>query len=169
MLPGVASVAKASKPSIGREMVKKNAGVWVGLIVLVSSLAYFITSLRYDYITGFGPGPGMLPRWLSALMAMLALLYTAQAIRHPDPNKTILPGKRVARECAVIIAYLLLFIFVVEYVGFSVASTVMLFLLLRGQFRWFVTLGIAGGSSVFLFWLFHGVLKVSLPVNTFGW
>jgi hypothetical protein len=102
-------------------------------------------------------------------MAVLAVLYTVQAIRHHISLRTILPAKRAAIECAVIISYLLLFIFVVEYVGFSIASTAMLFLLLRGEFRWFVALGIAGGSSAFLFWLFHGILKVSLPVNTFGW
>ncbi|MCG6534348.1 MAG: tripartite tricarboxylate transporter TctB family protein [Syntrophales bacterium LBB04] len=150
-------------------MVKKNAGFWVGLIIFLFSLLYFITSFQYDYVTGFGPGPGMLPRWLSAFMAVLALLYIVESIRHPISVRSILPQKKAALENVVIISYLLLFVCIVEYTGFSVASTVLLFLLLRGQFRWFVTLGISGGSSAFLFWLFGVMLKVPLPVNQFGW
>ena len=150
-------------------MLKKNAGFGAGLVLFLFSLLYFITSFQYEYVTGFGPGPGMLPRWLSAFMALLALLYIAESIRHPIPVRSILPEKRALLKNGVILSNLLLFICIVEYTGFALASTVTLFLLFRGQFRWFVTLGIAAGSSAFLFWLFAIMLKVSLPVNMFGW
>jgi putative tricarboxylic transport membrane protein len=150
-------------------MFAKTVAFWAGLVLFSFSLLIFITSFQYEYVTGFGPGPGMLPLWLSAFMALLALIYLAQTIRHPASHQGMLPTKRAIYENGGILLYLILFICIVEYTGFTVASTMLLFLLFRGQFRWFVALCVAGGSSVFMFWLFAVILKLSLPVNIFGW
>jgi hypothetical protein len=45
----------------------------------------------------------------------------------------------------------------------------LLFLLLRQQFRWSAALAIAIGVAGSLFWFFAGFLQLPLPVNSFGW
>lgn len=150
-------------------MLKKNIGFWTGIVILGFSIICFVTSFQYKYIILDGPGPGLLPRWATIMLMLLTCVYIYNSISNPVLLKDIMPEKKIAIENLLIMLYMVLFIVIVRYTGFVIALTIMLFLLFREQFRWFIALAVAGGSSVALFLLFDVMLKVPLPVNTFGW
>jgi len=152
-------------------MLKKNAGLWAGIITLGFSLLFFVTSLQYSFLSdrGIGPGPGFLPLWLSGLMGILAILLMIDALRKPTWFSMIIPKKPEAKKIALVFGSVILFLAIVSYAGFIISTTIMLFLLLRGSYRWFISLGTAAGTSILLYWVFVILLKVTLPVNALGW
>jgi putative tricarboxylic transport membrane protein len=149
--------------------VKQNAGVWGGLFSLVFSLVFLVTSLQYEYSSNLGPGPGLLPLWLSGLMTILSLFYIAESIKYPINFRDILPASPALKKIAVILFSLVLFVIIVDYIGFVISSAIFLFLLFRGEFRWFTCLGLAVGVSILLYWIFIILLNIPLPVNELGW
>mgnify|MGYP001471826414 CR=1 FL=1 len=150
-------------------MNKENAGLWAGLVIFVTAVVFILYSLQYDFQSDTGPGPGLLPFWLGCALAVLAIIFIIGSIRKPILFRLILPAKRGRKNILMIIGSLLLVICLMPYSGFVIASTIFLWLLLLDGYRWYSSLGIAVGVSLFLFWVFDVLLKIPLPVNAFGW
>lgn len=126
-------------------------------------------SLHYDYIGQFGPGPAMFPIWLSAILGILSFLYIMESLKIPVLFHDILPEKEGRRNLYKIIGSLVLLVCIISFTGFLIASTIFLFILLHGGYKWYMSLGIAFFISICLDLLFVVFLQIPLPVNSFGW
>ena len=147
----------------------KNAGVWVGSLVLIFAGTIFFQSLTYDYYSEYGPGPGFFPLWLSGFLILLSILYIIDSIRKQDVESyEIFPKSHGARKVLTIIAALVLFLSIIPFTGYTIASVVMLFILLFREYRWYWNFVISVIVSLAIFFTFQSFLKVPLPVNTLG-
>jgi putative tricarboxylic transport membrane protein len=149
-------------------MVKSNAGVWAGVFLLAFSIFILTQSLAYDYEGPMGPGPGLLPLWLSGILLVFSILYITESLRHVISFRDILPDNKGMRNILIILGSFVIYLVIVPFVGFIISSTMFLFLLLRREYKWYVGAGISIGVSVILFWLFSTLLSVPLPVNDLG-
>lgn len=152
--------------------MRKNASLWAGTFFLVFSLIYFAGSFGYSYKSklGGGIGPGFLPFWASLILIVFSVIYIGYALKKEKVDiMSILPDKEGIKNIVLLFAYMVVFAVIVEFVGFTVANTVMLFLMFRGYFKWRKNLAISFGVSLLLYWMFVIMLEVPLPVNVFGW
>lgn len=150
----------------------KNASLWAGAFFLMFSLIYFGVSFGYSYKSklGGGIGPGFLPFWASLIMIILSAIYIGYAWKKEKVDiKSILPDKEGIKNIVLLFAYMIVFAVIVGFVGFTIANTVMLFLMFRGYFKWHKNLIVSLGVSLLLYWMFVICLEVPLPVNAFGW
>lgn len=150
----------------------KNASLWAGTFFLVFSLIYFAVSFGYSYKSklGGGIGPGFLPFWASLIMIVFSVIYIVYAFKKEKVDiMSILPDKEGLKNIILLFGYMIVFAVIVEFVGFTVANTVMLFLMFRGYFKWRKNLIVSAGVSLLLYWMFVILLEVPLPVNEFGW
>lgn len=144
-------------------------GVWAGLIILLLSILLFINSFSYTYDSAFGPGPGFFPVWLSGILFILSLVYIYESIKKKEDSEEKLPTGTALKNVLFILTCLILFVILVKYLGFIITGSLFLYSLLYGQYRWFISLGISIGVSVFVFWIFSSLLGVSLPHGLLGW
>lgn len=148
----------------------KNASTWVGIIILIFSVAIFGMSLSYEFYSKFGPGPGLLPRWISGLMILLSILFIIDSIKKgPITDGSIVPKGRELGSVLTIIGSLLLFILLASYAGYNIAGVIMMFLMLARNYKWYWSLGISAVSTIFFFIIFYKFLQIPLPLNAFGW
>jgi putative tricarboxylic transport membrane protein len=153
-------------------MMLKNGGVWAGCFFLLFSLVLLGISFEYDYLSqlGGGIGPGFLPRWASMLLAILSIAYIVDSIKKNrfDLSK-VLPAKEGIKTILLLLLYMVIFVAIVKYVGFMVATTLVTFLMFRGYLKWYLNSAVSLGTALFLYGVFIVWLQVPLPVNAFGW
>ena len=148
----------------------KNAAIWAGAVLLVFSAVLFQQSLQLDYYNPLGPGPGFLPRWLAGLLFVVSLLYIIDSLKGERIELShLLPKGGARRDIALMLIGLCLFAGLVEYVGFVIAATQLVFLMTVRKFKWYYALPAAIFVAVLLLLAFQTLLGVSLPVNDFGW
>ncbi|WP_075618827.1 tripartite tricarboxylate transporter TctB family protein [Paenisporosarcina indica] len=151
-------------------MSKQNAGVWVGLIILVFSSVIFIQAMNLDYFSKFGPGPGLFPIWLSGILLVLSILYIRLSIKKSIYYfSDIIPMGRSFGNILSVVLALIVFMVLVNFTGFIIASTVLLFTLFSREYKWYWGLGIAIFTSIILFIIFKVFFEIPLPVSVFGW
>ncbi|WP_165842241.1 tripartite tricarboxylate transporter TctB family protein [Paenibacillus xerothermodurans] len=150
-------------------MVKQNAGLWAALVIFLFGAVFFWMSLSFDYYGETGPGPGLLPLWLSGILIILALVCAADSLRNVVRFKDILPGAKGFINIIAIAGAFVLFLLTVNYVGFIASGTMFLLILLFREYKWHMALGISIFLSVLLYWVFGELLGVPLPVNAWGW
>ena len=147
-----------------------NAGIVAGLVLLVYSITIFVLSFDFDYYTNFGPGPGLLPMWLSGGLIILSILYILESMKKGGIKlRDILPKGRPLGGILTTLAVVPLFMLIVNTTGFVIACILVLFFTLRREYKWYWGLGISVFTSVILFYVFQTLLGVPLPVNSFGW
>lgn len=148
---------------------KGNLGFYTAFTSLLFSLFMFWQSLSYQYYTDFGPGPGLLPRWLSIGLVICSLIYLFQSVRKDIVLASdVLPKGKVLKTVLLYPVTLVLFLLIVDYTGFLIAGTASLFILLAKEYKWYQALGISVLTSSVLFIGFKTLLLVPLPVNIFG-
>jgi putative tricarboxylic transport membrane protein len=147
-----------------------NAGVWAGIAVFAFAAVVFWKSLSLKYSSQYGPGPGMFPIWLSGILMLISLVYIWQSVKKaPVTFAEIIPQGRALGNILSVIGSLILFMLIVDFTGFVVAGTVLLFIVLGREFKWHLALGIGFGSSLIVFVVFRYVFDIPLPVNVLGW
>jgi len=148
----------------------KNAGVWAGIVLLLYSSIIFGLSFKLKYFTAFGPGPGMFPRWLSLILMIISIIYIWQSVtKEVLLFGDIFPSGPELKNILAVIASVLVFMLTVNFAGFTIASTVLLFILLVRSYKWYLALAISVGTSILLFVVFKIFFHIPLPVNGFGW
>lgn len=150
--------------------IVKSAGVYAGIIVLIYSIIIFYQSLNLGYYTPLGPGPGFFPIWLSGLLIVLSLFYIIDSIKNEVMSITkILPKGKALQGVLSCVGGLILFCLTVPYTGFMISNSIMLLVMLVRDYKWYKALLASVAASFLLLFLFQMVLKVSLPVNDYGW
>ena len=148
----------------------KNLEVYISGFFILFGAIIFQLSLSMKYYGEYGPGPGLLPLWISGMMVVLAAINLVTALKK---NKTrlsdILPkGTGLINVLSCVGAYAL-FLLVVPYVGFTISSIAMLFILFSRGYSWRKGICLSILVTGILFFIFGSVLTVPLPVNEFGW
>jgi putative tricarboxylic transport membrane protein len=151
-------------------MKRQNAGVWAGIVLLLFAFVIFGQALSLKYYTKFGPGPGLFPLWLSGILIILSIIYIWHSLKKEIiPLSNIIPKGRERGNILAVLGSILLFMLIVNFTGFIVASTLLLFILLVREYKWHLALGISTGVSILLFLIFKTFFAIPLPVNIFGW
>lgn len=148
----------------------KNLGALIGLIILVFASVIFWQSLSFDIYSNIGPGPGLFPMILSGLLIVLSILYIISSFKKNIVMiSDVLPkGKSLWQVLRILVA-VTLFIVISPFVGFTIASFIVLCILFIGEMRWYSAIGISIITTVAVFIAFKTLLGVPLPVNVFGW
>lgn len=148
----------------------RNLEVYVSLFFIVVAGVVLQQSLSLQYYSDYGPGPGLLPIWSSGIMLVLAAANLVIAWKKNNTNiSELLPrGTNLTNLLACVVSYVL-FLVIVSFVGVTIASILMLFILFSRGYKWYWGLGLSvlvAGVTVFVF---GSVLGVPLPVNELGW
>jgi hypothetical protein len=149
----------------------QNASLWCGVILLIYSIVMFVQSLSLQYYAkfGLGPGPGFFPIWLSGALGVLSLIFIFRALKRPVPLQDILPHGQGLKNVLSTLGAVLLFILIAKTTGFTIACTLMLSIVLKGQYGWRKGLAISLSITLVLLVIFQHLLDVPLPVNMWGW
>lgn len=151
-------------------MLLRNVSVYMGVVILLFASGVFWQSLQFEYYTEKGPGPGFFPLWLSGGLALFSIIYIGTSIKNEViPISDIIPKGKDLGNILTLLIGTVIFLLIINYVGFVLASSLLLFSVLRRFYKWYVGIGISIGVSVCLFYIFHTLLGIPLPVNLLGW
>lgn len=130
----------------------------VGVYVLVSSIDLGLW-------TSLGPGPGLFPFAMGAVLAAMSALWLVQELRQPSEK-----AEGIDRDVVIsVVVSLVVLASVMDLLGFQVSMFAFLLyhLKLRGRRTWVASLIIALAGSVGAFYAFNYGLNVALPVSAF--
>jgi putative tricarboxylic transport membrane protein len=143
-----------------------------GIVVLIFSLAVIEGARRMPPSGTFGPGAGFLPFWLGAAMGVLAIILLVNASRQPAQasSRPPFPKGRAILSILETVGALAVFIFLLETLGFLLATGLLTAFLLRvvERERWVTTVTVAVANAVGLYIVFQKFLGVSLPKSGLG-
>jgi putative tricarboxylic transport membrane protein len=141
-------------------------GLCLGFLFLTVSGILFWQSLSLTYSSDLGPGPGLFPRWLSAALMLLSLLYIAGSVRGERIMwSEVMPKGKDLRNVGMVLVAVLIFILLLSPLGFIMSGSIMLVILLIRSYKWYWTCAIAVGTSLFLYFVFSTGLDVPLPTG----
>ena len=130
----------------------------VGVYVLVSSI-------ELGLWTSLGPGPGLFPFAMGAVLAAMAVLWLIQELRKPSDT---VEGVDRGLVTAVVLSLVILAA-VMDLLGFQLSMFLFLMyhLKLRGRRTWISSLITALAGSAGAYYAFNYGLNVALPVSAF--
>ena len=130
----------------------------VGVYVLVGSV-------ELNLWTSLGPGPGLFPFAMGAVLVAMAALWLVQELRRPSDTAEGVDRGLVA---AVVLSLTILAA-LMDLLGFQLSMFLFLMyhLRLRGRRSWVSSLITALAGSVGAFYAFNYGLNVTLPVSAF--
>jgi hypothetical protein len=129
----------------------------VGIYVLVSSSALGLW-------TSLGPGAGLFPFAMGAVLVAMSAVWLVQELRSPSAK-----GEGVDRGVVISVAVsLVILASVMDLLGFQLSMFLFLLyhLKIRGRRTWVSSLVIALLGSVGAFYAFNNGLNVALPVSS---
>ncbi|MFC0531479.1 tripartite tricarboxylate transporter TctB family protein [Phytohabitans kaempferiae] len=137
----------------------------VGVYVLVNSRSH-------DYLDGVGPGGGFFPFWIGLFSVLTGVaLFVGTTWRGLDRSmgwsRTARgPVLRILATVAALASAAILW----EWLGFRISAFLMLVVLLRlyGARSWWWLVAFAAAASLLVFFTFHDLLQVPLPLGPFG-
>ena len=131
----------------------------VGIYVLASSISLGLW-------TSLGPGAGLVPFAMGALLVAMSAVWLLQELRRPSAK-----GEGVDRGVVVSVTVsLIVLAAVMDLLGFQLSMFLFLLyhLKIRGRRTWLVSLAIALLGSVGAFYAFNNGLNVALPISVFA-
>ena len=148
----------------------KNLEVYISVFFVLFGAVIFKLASSMKYYGEYGPGPGLLPLWISGIMVVLSIVNLFSAFKKNNKNfGALLPkGTALYNLLCCIVSYLL-FIIIVPYAGFVISSLLMLTLLFSRGYSWKASMGLSTLVTGVLYAVFGLVLTIALPVNQFGW
>lgn len=149
------------------EKTVNKVGLSGAISSLLVALGFFFYSLQYPYHSELGPGPGMLPLWLSGILILLSLTYLHSVWKGTDSSEEM-PDKKAQREMLFILTSMGLFVLLLPVLGFNIAGSLFLFMFLRRAYTWYTSLAISVGATVFLYLMFTVGFGTPMPHNVLG-
>jgi putative tricarboxylic transport membrane protein len=151
--------------------LRSTKDLYSGAALALFGLYVTAASLRFDYLSEEGPGPGFLPFWLGIAIFGLAVVLIVRTLRDAAPPARKQRQSRFA-EARALLAWLALMgaIFLSPFAGFVVSLMLLtLFIIAYMERRslWnalLVALGLGIGFHV----IFVVVLGLSLPASPLG-
>lgn len=144
---------------------------WLGPCLLVLAVVWLW--LTFTYIPGARgegePGPRAFPVLLGIALLSLGGLVTASVfLRFPSklPDETEPATRREALIAAATFGLLMLYAFLLEKLGFAIATPIVVVLSMTGILRmrnWLLIAALAGGLTAVCWMFFAWLLKAPLP------
>jgi hypothetical protein len=152
------------KKTLSAWVKRQNAGLWFGLCFLAFSVVFFRMSFDLPYQSRLGAGPGMYPRWLSGISIGVALVYiwqsrAVQVFRIGDS----FPGREALFNVAEVFVSCLVFLLLLNSVGFIVAGSLLLFITFRRHYGWWRAAALSIGITLVCYLIFKVCFSVPLP------
>ena len=142
-----------------------------GAALLALAVAFSAGALKhYSYWGENGPGPAFLPFWLGVVMAVLAALLLAGALRARDPGEAWLPRGVGLKRLAGVLGATIALVALLNVTGMVLATAVFLIVLMRFLDRtpWPLALMVAVAVAGINFLVFTHWLRVPMPVSVLG-
>lgn len=150
--------------------MKMNIGVYVSIFFILFSSVIIGQSLSLDYYGEYGPGPGLLPLWSGGIIFILSIISLVGELRKRKGSLSdILPTGKARGDTIATLISLVMFLLIVEFTGFIIASILLLFILFLRGYKWCWALGLSTVTTLILYAIFGVILLIPLPVNIFGW
>jgi hypothetical protein len=144
----------------------------VGAVLLLLFGVWFaaVAAQNYTYWSATGPGSGFFPFWLGLVMAVLAALLLARAVRETEPGPAWAPQGRGLMRFLGVLGGGVAFVVLLPWLG--MAPTTVLFLigilwLLEGH-SWPAAVGIALATAAVNWAVFAWWLRVPFPPGVLG-
>ena len=103
-----------------------------GAALLAFAVAFSAGALKYYTYSGpGGPGPAFVPFWLGVIMAVLAALLLAGALRSPDAGPDWLPRGDGLMRLGVVLGVTIAFIVLLNMLGMILGTALFLVVLMR--------------------------------------
>lgn len=148
----------------------KNIEVYVSAFFLLVGSVFFYQAAGMEYAGEYGPGPGLLPLWITGLLIVLATLNLVMSLKRNDTHfRDLMPKGSNLINLLTCAGSFILFTVMVQLAGFIVSSVTMLFVLFLRGYDWKWGLGLSIVVTAGIFVVFGSVLGIPLPVNQFGW
>lgn len=148
-----------------RDSTSRNAYRLAPLAVLVLGAFGVVESSRLGLGTLTQPGPGLWPLLLASFLSFAALVLLF--LDDPRDYEKFTP-RRMAMVLSAVLS-LIAYIYLFAYLGFLLASVLMLGVWLRvfgrESWRWTISLSLVGGIALYL--IFGVALNVPLPEGPF--
>lgn len=142
-----------------------------GAVLLASAVAFSAGALKYyTYWGPDGPGSAFLPFWLGVIMAVLAAMLLAGALRSRDPGAEWLPKGEGLKRLALVLGVTIAFVALLKIVGMILGTALFLVVLMRVLDRspWPLTLSVAAATAGLNYLVFTYWLRVPFPVSVLG-
>lgn len=149
----------------------RNADRIAGAALLAIAIAFSAGALKYYTYSGpGGPGSAFVPFWLGVIMAVLASLLLAGALRSRDPGAAWLPLGDGLIRLGVVLGFTIAFVALLTVVGMILGTALFLIVLMRVPDRnpWPSTLAVAVATAGLNYLVFTYWLRVPFPVSVFG-
>lgn len=142
----------------------QNAGLWFGLCFLAVSVLFFRMSFDLPYHSKLGAGPGMYPRWLSGISIVIALVYIWQSCAvNVFKIGEYFPGKHELINVGSILLSCLVFLFLLDSVGFIVAGSLLMFLAFVRNYELLPAITLSIALTLICYFVFKICFSVPLP------
>jgi putative tricarboxylic transport membrane protein len=137
-----------------------------GIMVLAAYFMWHATVLPigWNSMTG-GPGGGSFPFWLSAIMFAAAGGIVVRSLRGKSDYAGDFFDSDTLRSVVVVTLALVITVALMSWLGAYVALPLFLiwYVKVYGRHSWLLTLSLAIGTPIFLFFFFEVTLKILLP------
>ncbi|MGI9305546.1 MAG: tripartite tricarboxylate transporter TctB family protein [Gammaproteobacteria bacterium] len=142
------------------------------MAVLMGLLSVFLmlksAELPIGWEEGRGPGGGAWPFWLAGIMLLCSAITLVRWVRRKTPesrsDEEYMDG--TTRQINFItVGSLVAMLALTHIVGIYVAMMLFLLFYIRfvGRHSWLLTISLAVGTPVFMFFFFEALLRISLP------
>ncbi len=142
-----------------------------GAVLLALAVAFSAGALKsYTYAGPGGPGSAFVPFWLGLLMAVLAAMLLAGALRAPDAGPEWLPRGEGLRRLLLVLGVTIALVALLKVLGMILGTVLFLIVLLRRLDRipWPLTLSVAAATAGLNYLVFTHWLRVPFPVGVLG-
>jgi putative tricarboxylic transport membrane protein len=151
----------------------KKADQWSGLFLSILAAGMILAAVRLPYGTIHNPGPGFFPFWLGVILGGMSIALFVQATRGKENERTL---RNILEEdvrwgkVLLVLAALILYAFLMDYIGFLIVTFLLMALLLRfiEPRPWKVVIGWALAGSVGSYLIFDVWMKLRLPKGFWG-
>lgn len=140
------------------------------IIIFLIGLYVFVGAMKLDYILKGIPGPGFLPRWVSLLIMVLALVLLLLSFAKNESKERHPFNAAEFKNAGIIIGSAVFVMLVTRYLGLSLAIGIMAGAIARftGPTSWKKVIAVTVATPVASFVLFDILLGVPLPTGIFG-
>jgi putative tricarboxylic transport membrane protein len=151
----------------------KKADQWSGLALSILAAGMIWAALGLPYGSLHNPGPGFVPFWLGVVLGGMSIALFVQTARGKESERTlrnILEEDVRLGKVLLVLAALIVYAFLLDYLGFLIVTFLMMVVLLRfiEPQPWKIVIGWALAGSVGCYLIFEVWMKLRLPKGFLG-
>ena len=146
-------------------LAKKGADLWTGLFLTVLSGAVIAEALDLELGTPTNPGSGFMIFGVAVVLGVLAFVQILKALLSRGQEEETAPEKIHLGRVVAVVGASVLYIALLELVGFLLCTFVLLTFLLQvyEKGKWVWAVGGAAATSLLAYLFFSKLLQLNLP------